>query len=79
LTCFRFISLKDNLLTVILLASLDQAREEMKLVGLTGGIACGKTSVTLFLRQLGIPVIDCDEIAHDVVRKVREERPQHQA
>lgn len=43
----------------------------MKLVGLTGGIACGKTQTSLFLRQLGIPVIDCDEIAHDVVRKVR--------
>lgn len=43
----------------------------MKLVGLTGGIASGKSSVSLFLRQLGVPVIDCDEIAHDVVRKVR--------
>jgi dephospho-CoA kinase len=43
----------------------------MKLVGLTGGIACGKTTVSSVLKQLGIPVIDCDEIAHDVVRKVR--------
>jgi len=43
----------------------------MKLIGLSGGVACGKTQTSLFLRQLGITIIDCDEIAYDVVRKVR--------
>ena len=42
----------------------------MKLVGLTGGIASGKSSFSLFLRQHGVPAIDCDTIARDVVKKV---------
>lgn len=36
-------------------------------VGLTGGIASGKTSVTDLLQQLGIPVVDADVIAREVV------------
>jgi hypothetical protein len=43
----------------------------MRVVGLTGGIACGKSTVTRLLLQRDIPVIDCDSIARDVVRKVR--------
>ncbi|EIE24152.1 dephospho-CoA kinase [Coccomyxa subellipsoidea C-169] len=41
----------------------------MKIVGLTGGIATGKSTVTNLIRQHGIPVIDCDEIAHLVTKK----------
>ncbi len=41
-------------------------------MGLTGGIAAGKSSISSLLKQAGISgAIDCDEIAHDVVRKVR--------
>ncbi len=36
-------------------------------VGLTGGIACGKTYVTNLLRELGCEVIDADQIARAVV------------
>lgn len=36
-------------------------------VGLTGGIASGKTTVALRFRELGVPVIDADEIAHALV------------
>ncbi len=36
-------------------------------VGLTGGIACGKTYVTEVLRELGCEVIDADKIARAVV------------
>lgn len=34
----------------------------MKLVGLTGGIATGKSTVSKMLQELGIPVIDADEV-----------------
>lgn len=36
------------------------------IIGLTGGIACGKTTVTDIFRKLGVPVIDADEISHDL-------------
>jgi len=36
-------------------------------VGLTGGIACGKTTVANLFNDLGIPVIDADELAREVV------------
>ena len=36
-------------------------------VGLTGGIGCGKTTVSNLFKQLSIPVIDADEIAHALV------------
>ncbi|EZP76438.1 dephospho-CoA kinase [Parageobacillus genomosp. 1] len=41
-------------------------------IGLTGGIASGKSTVTGMIRELGIPVIDADQVARDVV-KVGEE------
>ncbi len=41
----------------------------MKLIGLTGGIACGKSTVTSMLRDAGVPVIDCDVVARDVQQK----------
>ena len=39
----------------------------MKLIGLTGGIACGKTTAAAMLRDLGAHVIDADQISRDVV------------
>lgn len=36
-------------------------------VGLTGGIGCGKTTVSNLFKQLSVPVIDADEIAHALV------------
>ncbi len=36
-------------------------------IGLTGGIASGKTSVTDLLQSFGIPVVDADLIAREVV------------
>ena len=36
-------------------------------VGLTGGIACGKSTVAALLRAQGIPVLDLDQVARDVV------------
>jgi dephospho-CoA kinase len=39
----------------------------IKLVGLTGGIGSGKSTVAGMLRERGIPVIDADAIARQVV------------
>lgn len=37
------------------------------LIGLTGGIASGKTAVARLFERLGVPVLDTDQIARDVV------------
>ncbi len=39
----------------------------MFLVGLTGGVAAGKSSAASLFRELGVPVIDADAIAREVV------------
>src|SRR5579863_7788286 len=36
-------------------------------VGLTGGIASGKSTVAGFFGALGVPIIDTDQVARDVV------------
>lgn len=38
-------------------------------IGLTGGIASGKTTVSDIFAELGVPVIDTDVIARDVVQR----------
>ena len=38
-------------------------------IGLTGGIASGKSTVVTMLRGLGAGIVDCDVIAHDVVER----------
>lgn len=40
----------------------------MKVVGLTGGIASGKSTVSNFIMQYNIPIIDSDKIAREVTR-----------
>jgi len=39
----------------------------MLVIGLTGGIGCGKSAVTDLFTRLGVPVIDADETARQVV------------
>ena len=36
-------------------------------IGLTGGIGCGKTTATNYFAKLGVPIIDADEIARELV------------
>jgi dephospho-CoA kinase len=48
-------------------AQAGSARPRMLRVALTGGIATGKSYVAKRLVALGIPVIDADSLAHDVM------------
>jgi dephospho-CoA kinase len=40
----------------------------MKLIGLLGGVASGKSTVAELFRQLGAEVLDADRIGHEVLR-----------
>jgi dephospho-CoA kinase len=40
----------------------------VKVVGLTGGIATGKSTVGAHLRDRGVPVLDADQVAREVVQ-----------
>ena len=39
------------------------------IVGLTGGIASGKSTVSKFFKQLGLEVLDADELVKEVSQK----------
>ena len=39
-----------------------------KIIGITGGIASGKSTVTNFLRQKGFQVVDADRLVHQLQR-----------
>ncbi len=40
----------------------------MYLIGLTGGIASGKSTVSTMLRELGAYIIDADKLAHEITK-----------
>jgi dephospho-CoA kinase len=39
----------------------------MRVIGLTGGIASGKSTAARILAELGAPIVDADQLARDVV------------
>ncbi len=44
----------------------------MKVIGLTGGIGSGKSTVSRFLRELGAVVIDTDRLWHEALKPERD-------
>ena len=40
----------------------------MKVIGLTGGIGSGKSTIAGFLSESGVPVIDTDLVTHDILK-----------
>lgn len=45
-------------------------------VGLTGGLGAGKSTVAQWLREAGIPVLDADQVAHELLAPAGEAVPQ---
>lgn len=39
------------------------------IVGLTGGIGCGKSTIAELFAELGVPIVDADIVARQVVKK----------
>ncbi len=52
--------------------AIDLPPRPIPVVGLTGGIGAGKSSVARLLRGLGVPVIDADQLARRVVEPGQE-------
>lgn len=48
----------------------------MKIIGLTGGIGSGKSTVSQFLKELGAAIIDADKVGHQVLESNTEIRQQ---
>ncbi|WP_053957537.1 dephospho-CoA kinase [Inediibacterium massiliense] len=44
----------------------------MKVIGLTGGIATGKSTASFIIKGLGVPVIDADLVAREIVEPKKE-------
>lgn len=40
----------------------------MKIIGLTGGIACGKSTISLTLRELGAVIVDGDVLSRELTK-----------
>lgn len=48
---------------------VQSVRKRSRVIGLTGGIASGKSTVVTMLRQAGYKVIDADQVVHDLQKK----------
>lgn len=43
-------------------------KQKLRIIGVTGGIASGKSSIAQFFADRGIPVIDADQLSRDAVK-----------
>lgn len=50
-------------------AGKDRRPADLYILGLTGGIATGKSTVSAWFREHGVPVIDADQITHELLRR----------
>ncbi|MEK7354744.1 MAG: dephospho-CoA kinase, partial [Chloroflexota bacterium] len=41
----------------------------MKVIGLTGGIGSGKSTVSQYLAELGAPIVDADKVGHEALKR----------
>ena len=48
--------------------NITSAGATMKIIGLTGGIACGKSTVSNILKTLGAKILDADAMAHELMQ-----------
>lgn len=65
--CLRKVGVTSELLTLIALALSSLAGSRMLVFGLTGGIACGKSTVSAELVNHGWTVIDADKISREIM------------
>jgi dephospho-CoA kinase len=42
--------------------------KRIRVIGLTGGVGCGKSTVAQILIRLGVPVLDTDAVAHELLK-----------
>ena len=42
----------------------------MKVIGITGGIGSGKSTVSDIIKKHKYPLIDCDEISHELTQRM---------
>ena len=42
----------------------------MRIIGLTGGIACGKSTISLTLKSLGATIIDGDQLSRALTQSL---------
>lgn len=49
------------------LPTTKRVNELTKILGLTGGIASGKSTVSNYFKSINVPLIDADVVAHDVM------------
>lgn len=40
-----------------------------RVIGLTGNIACGKSTVAKLFAELGVPIVDADQVAKDITKR----------
>ena len=64
---FRTVSTSAHSRQVGSMKARRRASSKKRIIGITGGIACGKSAVGSMLAKLGAQVIDTDDLAHELL------------